>query len=164
MDADAADANTADADAYEILGHHPFIPGTAIPEQGQSIELSNATRPPDNPPIQVDAANSEPTSDVVIECFPCGSPGAPVVDAHQGSTTYNSTQVMLGGSIWAPFHSQCDWEIVCWAKMHGPTSSAVTDLLAVKEVRSSHILFIISLTYGKRWLRGSASPTRQQIN
>jgi len=86
-------------------------------------------------------------SDLVIECFPHGSPGAPIAGAHQGSTTYESTQAMLGDSIWAPFHSQCDWEVARWAKMRGPTSSAVTDLLAIKEVCSLHILFIISLTY-----------------
>ncbi|KAI9437037.1 hypothetical protein H4582DRAFT_2112014 [Lactarius indigo] len=37
-------------------------------------------------------------------------------------------------SIWAPFQSQCDWEIAHWAKMHGPTSSAVVSLLAIPQL------------------------------
>ncbi|KAI9436431.1 hypothetical protein H4582DRAFT_2112092 [Lactarius indigo] len=35
---------------------------------------------------------------------------------------------------WAPFQSQCNWEVACWAKMRGPLSSAVTELLAIPEV------------------------------
>ncbi|KAI9429265.1 hypothetical protein H4582DRAFT_1827220 [Lactarius indigo] len=40
----------------------------------------------------------------------------------------------LGDAAWAPFRSQCDWEVACWAKMRGPSSSAVTELLAIPEV------------------------------
>ncbi|KAH8979861.1 hypothetical protein EDB86DRAFT_2814255, partial [Lactarius hatsudake] len=32
------------------------------------------------------------------------------------------------------FLMKCDWEIACWAKTWGPTSSAVTDILATPEV------------------------------
>ncbi|KAI9442877.1 hypothetical protein BJY52DRAFT_1206753 [Lactarius psammicola] len=39
-----------------------------------------------------------------------------------------------GDLIWAPFRSQCDWEIAHWAKMRGPTSTAVMELLAIPEV------------------------------
>ncbi|KAI9440325.1 hypothetical protein H4582DRAFT_1796975, partial [Lactarius indigo] len=35
---------------------------------------------------------------------------------------------------WAPFRTQCDWEIARWAKLRGPSSSAVADLLAIPEV------------------------------
>jgi hypothetical protein len=52
----------------------------------------------------------------------------------QDPTIYESTQAAFGDSIWAPFHSKCDWEIAHWAKMHGPTSSAVMDLLVIPEV------------------------------
>ncbi|KAI9433897.1 hypothetical protein H4582DRAFT_2112690 [Lactarius indigo] len=70
--------------------------------------------------------------------IPCSSrptcPGAPIPDADQGLPLYHSSQETLGPSIWAPFHSQCDWEIAHWAKTRGPTSSAITDLLAIPEV------------------------------
>ncbi|KAF8271908.1 hypothetical protein EI94DRAFT_1567196, partial [Lactarius quietus] len=37
-------------------------------------------------------------------------------------------------SVWAPFQSQCDWELAYWAKTRGPTASAITDLLAIPGV------------------------------
>ncbi|KAH9997085.1 hypothetical protein BJV77DRAFT_1059191 [Russula vinacea] len=37
-------------------------------------------------------------------------------------------------NIWAPFNSQCDWEVAHWAKTHGSTSSTVTGLLTIPEV------------------------------
>ncbi|KAI9459935.1 hypothetical protein BJY52DRAFT_1204009 [Lactarius psammicola] len=62
------------------------------------------------------------------------SPGAPIPGALQGLHVYQSSQEAFGPSIWAPFRSRGDWEIACWAKMRGPTSSAVADLLAIPEV------------------------------
>ncbi|KAH9041565.1 hypothetical protein EDB85DRAFT_2242145 [Lactarius pseudohatsudake] len=47
---------------------------------------------------------------------------------------YQSSHETFGSSIWAPFRSKCDWEIACWAKTRGPTSSAVADILAIPEV------------------------------
>ncbi|KAH8995564.1 hypothetical protein EDB86DRAFT_2763520, partial [Lactarius hatsudake] len=44
---------------------------------------------------------------------------------------------------WAPFHSQCDWEIALWAKTRGPTSSALTELLRIPEVSDR-----LGLSYG----------------
>ncbi|KAF8264339.1 hypothetical protein EI94DRAFT_1805975 [Lactarius quietus] len=41
---------------------------------------------------------------------------------------------MFRVSIWSPFRSQCDWELTHWAKMRGPTSSAMEELLAIPEV------------------------------
>ncbi|KAI9430686.1 hypothetical protein BJY52DRAFT_1090380, partial [Lactarius psammicola] len=35
---------------------------------------------------------------------------------------------------WSPFQSQCDWEFAQWAKQRGPTSSAVSELLAIDGV------------------------------
>ncbi|KAH8978805.1 hypothetical protein EDB86DRAFT_3067224 [Lactarius hatsudake] len=46
---------------------------------------------------------------------------------------YQSSHETLRSSIWAPFRSKCDWEIACWAKTQGPTSSAVADILAIPE-------------------------------
>ncbi|KAF8263176.1 hypothetical protein EI94DRAFT_1878699 [Lactarius quietus] len=51
-----------------------------------------------------------------------------------GSSLYEATHNNLGNSLWAPFWSQCDWEFAHWAKMCGPTSTAVTELLAMPEV------------------------------
>ncbi|KAH9015641.1 hypothetical protein EDB84DRAFT_1590195 [Lactarius hengduanensis] len=84
----------------------------------------------DDAPLVIQT-DSEISSNVVVERFPHGHPGAPVTSTPEGASIYESTQQVLGESLWAPFQSQCDWEIARWAKMHGPTSSAVTGLLAI---------------------------------
>jgi hypothetical protein len=83
-------------------------------------------------PIQIETQESTRTTlNPVVERFPIGCAGAPIVGPHD-----NSGLVAPGDSesIWAPFQSQCDWQVAHWAKMRGPTSSAFTDLLAIPEV------------------------------
>ncbi|THU75511.1 hypothetical protein K435DRAFT_619026, partial [Dendrothele bispora CBS 962.96] len=38
------------------------------------------------------------------------------------------------GNIWAPFQSEIDWKIAKWAKLRGPSSTAVTELLSIDGV------------------------------
>jgi hypothetical protein len=85
------------------------------------------------PTIQLEADNSEPTALVVIEQFSFGNPGAPTHGTHYGSATDDTDRGALGDN-WAPFHSKLDWDIACWAKKHGLTSSAIADFLAIPEV------------------------------
>jgi hypothetical protein len=89
--------------------------------------------PPAHPP-QPDADTPDADTPLVIDRFPHGNPGAPIPGARQGS--YQRSQEAFGASVWAPFRSQCDWEVARWAKMRGPTSSAMQDLLAIPEVRA----------------------------
>lgn len=37
-------------------------------------------------------------------------------------------------NIWAPFNSKLDWEVARWAKMRGPGSTALSELLAIEGV------------------------------
>ncbi|KAI9447414.1 hypothetical protein H4582DRAFT_1803182 [Lactarius indigo] len=55
-------------------------------------------------------------------------------DPFRGQSDYRSCEDALNTSVWAPFHSQCDWEIALWAKTCGLTSSALTGLLQIPEV------------------------------
>lgn len=41
-------------------------------------------------------------------------------------------------NLWAPFKSKVDWEIARWAKMRGPGSTALTELLGVEGVSASY--------------------------
>jgi hypothetical protein len=88
-------------------------------------------------PTHHEANNSGVT--VVIEHFPLGSPGAPIVGPPENATSNGPSPTGSGDSIWAPFCSQHDWEIARWAKMRNPTSSAVDDLLAIPEVRPTYL-------------------------
>lgn len=72
----------------------------------------------------------------IIDRFPNGSAGAPISGARGGSSMEDTGSEGLQGSTWAPFSSQCDWEIARWAKMRGPSSSAFSELLAIPEVRT----------------------------
>ncbi|KAF8264342.1 hypothetical protein EI94DRAFT_1772698 [Lactarius quietus] len=58
----------------------------------------------------------------------------PVPPPHIHLEPGNSGGASPMSSIWAPFCSQRDWEIVRWAKMCGPTSSALAELLAIPEI------------------------------
>jgi len=80
--------------------------------------------------MRFNVPNAERSPAVVIDCFPSGKAGTPIP-----STARESNEDTAAQSVWAPFISQCDWQIANWAKMRGPTSSAVTDLLAIGEVR-----------------------------
>ena len=44
-------------------------------------------------------------------------------------------------NLYAPFSSQIDWEFAKWAKLRGPTSTAVTDLLNIPGVSPWVFLF-----------------------
>ena len=122
-------ADAKDADIFEMLGEFN-CPAMSIPEQAAS----------DSPPGPVlplcsagqsEVANLEASPLAIIHLFPYGSPGTPISqDLHMEGTDSKPSN----GSIWAPFGSQCDWEVAYWAKMRGPTSSATADLLAIPEV------------------------------
>ena len=137
-------ADLTDADIYQQITRAY----AAYPNEGQSGESppsaeSNSVElhtPPPTPPIQCDGVDFDPPhplSGLAIDRF-SPSAGALVPGAHQGSSLYQTSQEALGSFIWAPFQSQCDWEVVRWAKLRGPTSSAFTDLLAIPEVLIPH--------------------------
>ncbi|KAH9967808.1 hypothetical protein BC827DRAFT_1122839 [Russula dissimulans] len=53
---------------------------------------------------------------------------------------------MFGDSVWAPFHSECDWEVTSWAKMEGPSSSAVVEALGLSYRTADELNAIIDKT------------------
>ncbi|KAH9005590.1 hypothetical protein EDB86DRAFT_3061765 [Lactarius hatsudake] len=118
-------ADITDADVYEQLTHNAQN-FTAYPEQEHSVEQASPTQsqsiePQHPPPISPICSKPDDLNllpELIVDHFPYGSAGVPA----------------LGTSIWAPFRSQCDWELAHWAKMRGPTSSAVAALLAVPQL------------------------------
>ena len=121
-------ADTADADAFETL-NQTSSPTSVAPESSglqSSMPLLDDT-------IESGTYNAEASSNTFVDHFPHGHPGAPL--SMEQVSIFESVQNSLGGSIWVPFQSQVDWEIACWAKMHGLSSTALTELLAIPEVR-----------------------------
>jgi hypothetical protein len=132
---DTEAADTEDADILEILREFDRSAPT-IPEEAASGESLVSTPPLEgsmDPDIQPDPENpdSRPLVPMVIDSFPHGSPGAPI---SQGTFMDDTDREASSSFIWAPFSSQCDWEVAHWAEMRGPTSSAMADLLAIPEV------------------------------
>jgi hypothetical protein len=124
-------ADVTDADAFEVLtGCNIIRPSTTVPNQhavDTTLELPDI---PIEQTLSFDMPNAEKSPTVVIDRFPSDKAGAPIPSAARRSTEDTAAQ-----SVWAPFVSQCDWQVANWAKMRGPTSSAVMDLLAIGEVR-----------------------------
>src|SRR5712671_968386 len=92
--------------------------------------------PPKHPADQAEATDSVSGFLVVVDRFPFGHAGAPISTSgmHQEGTANDSGPEALGDTIWSPFRSQCDWEIAHWAKMCGPSSTALVEFLVIAEV------------------------------
>ncbi|KAH9083700.1 hypothetical protein EDB83DRAFT_2282415 [Lactarius deliciosus] len=66
-----------------------------------------------------------------VELFPLGAAGAPMSNM-ECVPGYQALRDKLGSdNIWYPFRSQRDWDFAQWAKNRGPSSTAVTELLAI---------------------------------
>ena len=125
-------ADVTDANTFEVLTECNIHLRTAIPDP-HAVDSDDTTTEPSNTateqPMPFNVPNAETSQTMVINHFPLGNAGAPIP-----SMAHESNEDMAAQSIWAPFISQCDWEVAHWAKMHGPTLSALTDLLAIGEV------------------------------
>ena len=118
-----------DADTFEIL--HLGRNGTTrdVPEMACVPPPEDLVPPPEGlvpPPEDLAPSSMESkantTEDMplvtaaVIDRFPNGSPGTPISGAYKGSSMEDTSSEVLQESIWAPFSSQCDWEITCTVK------------------------------------------------
>jgi len=160
----ADNADTLDADAFEILTDGVTASTAAIPDEVPPIEPAEPARPLPDLLVQAEEANSSPIAELSITRFTYGSPGAPIPGPVQGSAMYRSSQVAPSSLDWAPFSSELDWEIACWAKIRGPTSSGLTELLAIPGVCGPCLALNDSLTCHVRSSKDLASHTRQQTS
>ena len=87
-----------------------------------------------------------PSHKPYIEHLSCSHPGVPLrgkISKH-GYQLYQDDLQASGdaGNPWAPFNSKMDWEIACWAKLCGPGSTAVSELLSINSMSIvSHSLY-----------------------
>ena len=139
--------DTTDTDIFEIItqtqmGRFPDLNLTVPNCEQIPSESAESGSLPKNPPNLVEPSSADILSQVVVEHFPFGNPGAPI-NSMQDSSIYKSRQEMFGGSVWAPFQSDSNWQVALWAKMNGISSSAVMELLTIPNV--CHPLFFILL-------------------
>ena len=67
-----------------------------------------------------------------IDRFPGEFAGAPTSKTPE-RTAYDEVESEKDNKYF-PFQSRMDWEIAHWAKMRGPTSTALTELLQIEKV------------------------------
>ncbi|KAF7972500.1 hypothetical protein HWV62_17870 [Athelia sp. TMB] len=60
-----------------------------------------------------------------------GLAGTPLLGWARGTLMYNKYQHETGNALWGAFQSRIDWEFARWAKLRGPSSTAVSDLLNI---------------------------------
>ncbi|KAF7974189.1 hypothetical protein HWV62_13231 [Athelia sp. TMB] len=60
-----------------------------------------------------------------------GLAGTPLLGWGRGASMYRKYQGKTGNAPWGAFQSQIDWEVARWAKLRGPSSTAVSDLLNI---------------------------------
>ncbi|KAI0683032.1 hypothetical protein C8Q76DRAFT_804200 [Earliella scabrosa] len=71
--------------------------------------------------------------------YPGGLAGAPIDKEPSASSSYEAFEAAAdasGTNPYAPFVSKMDWEVARWAKMRGPGSTALTELLRIEELPS----------------------------
>ena len=100
----------------------------------EDISSAESESPPENSSNPLEPSGADTHPQLFVEHFPHGKPGAPI-DNMQGTSIYESSQNVLGEAVWSPFQSQCNWDVAYWAKMSGPSCSAITSLLSIPNVR-----------------------------
>lgn len=117
------------------------------------IDLPDEPTPhPQNEPTTTTSGDPQNNMNINLEIteFPLKSAGALIIDGTHQQTHYEAYHTRMGvaDNTYAPFCSRMDWEIACWAKIHGPSSKAVSELLAIDGVHPSFsIIHYITLTY-----------------
>jgi hypothetical protein len=82
-----------------------------------------------------------------VEPFPLATAGAPIPGSVNGASGFASYGSKLGSTDkYAPFCSKTDWDIARWAKLRGPSSSAVSELLEIEGVSFRQRSFICLMT------------------
>lgn len=108
-------------------------PEDEIGDDGPTSPLLNRAQ-------QTEVENSQkPNQRMQVVSFG-GLAGMPIQTGGPTSTDNYQAEVGQDGTApnpYAPFGSQTDWEFAKWAKLQGPTSTAVTDLLNIPNVSPS---------------------------
>lgn len=78
------------------------------------------------------------------DCYPESGAGAPVSDTMEQDTfsTYQSHISDSYDNLYAPFSDKMNWDIAKWAKLRGPGSNALDELLKIEGVSRSNHSFI----------------------
>ena len=139
-----SDFNEPEAESWEPLPHTNTL-SHVVGASGSNDDVSGADAPNANASAAgrveercvIEAKTARKT---FVVRYPSKLAGAPIPKMKSIASTNDSYSSQLhsdnadNDNPYAPFASKLDWEIACWAKLHGPGSTAFTDLLAIEEV------------------------------
>jgi len=117
----------------EGIGHTQLggiVPEEEIGDDGPVSPLLNRAQ-------QTEVENSQKSDQKIEVTHFGGMAGKPVRTGRPTAADCYQAEVGQDGETnnpYAPFISQTDWEFAKWAKLRGPTSTAVTDLLCIPNV------------------------------
>ena len=130
---------TLDNETWEPDPTPPTSPTGNIPEH-TSTPISNPSRSP-SPTSEPHTALSgrQAVEDALrrhvhVEIFPSQTAGRPVGNGQGTNTKYGSGIPQATGNPYAPFQDHFNWEIARWAKLRGPSSNALNELLSIEGV------------------------------
>jgi len=108
----------------------PTMSNLGSPPSSPSVHSPSHLPPPyayTNPPPEL----KEP----FVEKYPDRRAGAPVQNEslRKEHEREEYGRKWDGTNIWAPFESEIDWRLAKWAKTRGPSSTALSELLAIPE-------------------------------
>ncbi|KAI0348953.1 hypothetical protein OH77DRAFT_1465870 [Trametes cingulata] len=109
--------------------------GDALPREADLTEADTTYQPNS----RAAAERSIPTKTFVVRLVRPLRSGRAVI-GERVLPAYSMYKTAMDGedrNIWAPFRSRIDWEIARWAKMHGPGSTAVSELLAIENLAAT---------------------------
>ncbi|KAH9854635.1 hypothetical protein C2E23DRAFT_883732 [Lenzites betulinus] len=143
-DDDGDDDETDNEDANNLEAEASWEPAPASPSRSPEPE-GGLDEPMDldgEPGLPDGATKSRvhkhlSTATFVVP-FPSKRAGTPI-SRRQERTAYKSFQAHIDSANvnpFAPFTSRLDWEVAKWAKMRGPGSTAVSELLAIENLVS----------------------------
>ena len=80
---------------------------------------------------------------VYVHSFPSNIAGAGVKSGNSANLNHMNTLQDAPANSYAPFKDHFNWEIARWAKMQGPGSTAVTELLQIPGVSTDNYQYIL---------------------
>ena len=127
-DSSAEDEDEDSESIFEPVHHlHPPLP---LPDDIHD----DRPRTLSPPAAEQDAQVEENRQKIYVEKFTRGHAGAPTkLDEISDNNRYKNS-LRDPHNLYAPFASKVDWDFARWAKLRGPSSTAVSELLAVDGV------------------------------
>ncbi|EPQ52542.1 hypothetical protein GLOTRDRAFT_79649 [Gloeophyllum trabeum ATCC 11539] len=142
---DQAESDESEEDDIDHeIRWEPEVPACPRPDADDwdEADTDSAASDPGDSTERVGRANAEETlrKQPIVEKFRYGDAGAPIQDAEVAVNSYSQYMHAMAGSsasFWAPFASKLDWELARWAKLRGPSSTALTELLQIEGIRET---------------------------